>query len=91
MQIRPANTNDANILAELGAKTFYETFREFHTEEDMQQYIKKAYSVDLMTENLSKENIQYFIAYDEHKSVGYLKLIKNVTHEKLTSQKNIEL
>ena len=91
MQIRPANTNDANILAELGAKTFYETFREFHTEEDMQQYIKKAYSVDLITENLSKENIQYFIAYDEHKSVGYLKLIKNVTHEKLTSQKNIEL
>ena len=91
MQIRPANTNDANILAQLGAKTFYETFREFHTEEDMQQYIKKAYSVDLMTENLSKENIQYFIAYDEEKSIGYLKLIKNVTHEKLLSKNNIEL
>ena len=91
MQIRPANTNDANILAELGAKTFYETFREFHTEKDMQQYIKKAYSVELMTENLSKENIQYFIAFDEDKPIGYLKLIKDASHEKLTSQKNIEL
>jgi len=91
MQIRPANINDAIILAELGAKTFYETFREFHTEEDMQQYIQKAYSVDLITENLSKENIQYFIAFDEEKPIGYLKLIKNVTHEKLISQKNIEL
>ncbi len=91
MQIRPANTNDANILAELGAKTFYETFREFHTEKDMQQYIKKAYSVELMTENLSKESIQYFIAFDEDKPIGYLKLIKDASHEKLASEKNIEL
>jgi diamine N-acetyltransferase len=91
MQIRPANINDAIILAELGAKTFYETFREFHTEEDMLQYIQKAYSVDLISENLLNETIHYFIAYDEEKSIGYLKLIKNVTHEKLISQKNIEL
>ena len=91
MQIRPANKNDANILAELGAKTFYETFRPFHSEEDLQQYIKKAYSVELITENLFKENIQYFIAFDEEKPIGYLKLIKNATHEKLPTQKTIEL
>ena len=91
MQIRPANTDDAKVLAELGAKTFYDTFRPFHSEEDLQQYIKKAYPVDLIIENLSKESIQYFIAFDEKKPVGYLKLIKSVTHEKLPSQKNIEL
>jgi len=91
MQIRPANTNDANILAELGAKTFYDTFRPFHSEEDLQQYIKKAYSLELISENLLKETIQYFIAFDEAKPIGYLKLIKNVTHEKLNSKKNIAL
>ncbi len=91
MQIRPANTNDASILAELGAKTFYDTFRPFHSEEDLQQYIKKAYSVELISENLSKENIQYFIAFNEDIPIGYLKLIKDVAHEKLPAQKNIEL
>jgi diamine N-acetyltransferase len=91
MQIRPANTNDANTLAELCAKTFYDTFRPFHSEEDMQQYIKKAYSVELISENLLNETIQYFIAFDEDKPIGYLKLIKDATHEKLASEKNIEL
>ena len=91
MQIRKANTNDAKILSELCAKTFYDTFRPFHSEEDIQQYIKKAYALEMITENLTKENIQYFIAFDEEKHVGYSKLIKNVTHEKLPTEKNIEL
>jgi len=91
MQIRQANTDDVKILAELGAKTFYDTFRPFHSEEDMQQYIKKSYSVELISENLLKSSIQYFIAFDEEKPIGYLKLIKDVSHEKLPTQKNIEL
>jgi len=91
MQIRPANTIDSEVLAELCAKTFYDTFRPFHSEEDMQQYIKKAYSVELISENLLNETIQYFIAFDEDKPIGYLKLLKDSTHEKLTSEKNIEL
>ena len=91
MQIRTANINDAKVLTELGAKTFYDTFRPHQSEEDLQQYIKKAYELNVITENLTKENIQYFIASDEEKPAGYSKLIKNVTHEKLATQKNIEL
>lgn len=91
ISIRKATIDDAHILAELGGTTFYDTFRSFHTEEDMQQYIKKAYSVELMNENLSKDSIQYFIVFDDEKPIGYVKLIKNVTHDKLTTEKNIEL
>ena len=90
-RVKLASIKDSEVLSELGAKTFYDTFRPFHTEEDLQQYIKKAYSVELISENLLKQNIQYFIAFDEDKPIGYLKLIKDVSHEKLQTQKNIEL
>jgi hypothetical protein len=36
--IRPAHAADAQVLAVLGATTFYETFRPFNTEEDIDKY-----------------------------------------------------
>src|SRR5689334_18406714 len=89
--VKKATLQDGNILAELGAKTFYDTFRVYNTEEDMQTYIRKSYDIDLVNKNLSNNTIQYFIAYDEETPVGYTKLIKNVSNEKLTGSKNIEL
>ncbi len=91
LHIRKATIADAKVLSELGGTTFYDTFRPYHTEEDMQQYIKKAYSVELIIENLLNSTIQYFIAFDNENPIGYTKLIKNVTHEKLTTENNIEL
>jgi ribosomal protein S18 acetylase RimI-like enzyme len=91
MQIRKAKQNDAKVLAELGAKTFYDTFRPHNTEEDMQTYIKKSYSIEIISENLSNTNIQYFIAFDDEVPIGYIKLIKNKIFEKLDTKKNIEL
>ncbi len=91
MRIREATHNDAKVLAELGAKTFYDTFRPHNTEEDMLLYIKKNYSTETIFENLSNTNIQYFIAFDDEIPIGYIKLIKNKTFEKLDTKNNIEL
>lgn len=91
VQIQKATQNDALVLAELGAKTFYDTFRPHNTEEDMQTYIKKAYAVDLIKENLLNPNLVYFIAYDAETPIGYAKLIKHATNEKLPNTKNIEI
>lgn len=91
MQIRKAKINDAKVLAELGAKTFYDTFRPFHSEEDMQQYIRKSYSLEQIEANFKNENIVYFIAFDNELPVGYIKLIRNGSDQKLETKKNIEL
>ena len=91
LMIRKATNADAEILADLGAKTFYETFRPHNTENDMQAYIKKAYSKNAIEENLLNKNIQYFIAFDANAPIGYIKLIKHASLEKLTTKNNIEL
>lgn len=64
-------------LAELGASTFYETFRPHNTEEDMQAYLASTYTPALVQANLKKRGVHYFIGYDENKEQGYIKLIEN--------------
>lgn len=90
VEIRKAVPEDAALLAELGATTFYDTFSAFHSEEDMQLYLKKAYAQDAIAENLSNPEIAYFIAYDGNIAAGYTKLLRNARHE-MISPPSIEL
>jgi ribosomal protein S18 acetylase RimI-like enzyme len=64
-------------LAELGASTFYETFRPHNSEEDMQTYISNTYTPSLVQANLKKIGVHYFLGYDENSDQGYIKLIEN--------------
>ncbi|MBP9688136.1 MAG: GNAT family N-acetyltransferase [Bacteroidia bacterium] len=73
-----ATSIHANVLAKIGGDTFYETFRPYNTEEDIIEYIKKAYTIDLIASNLINPNIVYFLCYDKDEVVGYVKLIKGV-------------
>ncbi len=75
--IIPAAINDAEVLAKIGGDTFYETFRPYNTEEDIVEYINKAYAVNVIANNLINLNTVYFLCYDKEKVVGYIKLIKH--------------
>jgi ribosomal protein S18 acetylase RimI-like enzyme len=88
--IRPAHAADAQVLAVLGATTFYETFRPFNTEEDMNAYISKAYNEVVVLANLQNPQIKYAIAFDGDTAIGYIKLLLDATHPKLIG-KTIEL
>jgi ribosomal protein S18 acetylase RimI-like enzyme len=90
LTVRAANPDDAAVLSQLGGKTFYDTFRPYNSEEDMQAYIAKAYNEPLLVENLRNPKIHYALAYENNMAVGYIKLLLNATHEKL-SGKCIEL
>jgi hypothetical protein len=62
--IRKASIDDYKLVAELGAHTFYETWRPVNTEEDMQNYIAKAFDPQQIREDLSNENVNtFFIAF----------------------------
>lgn len=82
--------NDAAVLAQIGASTFYETFRPFNTEEDMQAYIAKSYNETLILQNLKNEHIHYALATENNEVVGYIKLLLHAPHVKLTGR-TIEL
>jgi len=81
--IRKANVSDSKILSDLGAVTFYDTFSPYHTEEDMQLYLNKAYQPDLIKQNINNSKIAYFILSDGEKNIGYTKLLLDAEHSLL--------
>jgi diamine N-acetyltransferase len=86
LTVKPANAADAAMLAHLGATTFYDTFRAYNSEEDMQAYIQKAYDITVIEQHLNNPLIHYALVYDQTKPIGYLKLLLDVKHEKLTGK-----
>lgn len=92
MKICEAEITDSETLAVLGAKTFYDTFARFHTEEDIQAYIIKAYNKEQIEQNLGNLEIQYHLAINENdEAIGYTKLLHKVLLGKFQEKKIIEL
>lgn len=88
--VRVADSNDAALLAKLGSETFYETFRPYNTEQDMQLYIKKAYTEEQIASNLMNPAVHYAILMADDVAIGYVKLLLDANNPKLEG-KQIEL
>jgi len=91
MNIRHANANDAELLAEIGAKTFYDTYAEGTNRESLEASIKATYSPELQLEELSDPNSIFLIAELEEKTAGYAKLVMNRIEEQLSGSKPLKL
>jgi ribosomal protein S18 acetylase RimI-like enzyme len=90
LTVQAASEADASILSKLGAATFYDTFRPYNTEEDMQDYITKTYNEMAISQNLQNPNIHYALVYENDLAIGYLKLLLETRHDNL-SGRSIEL
>ncbi len=62
------------LLAELGASTFYESYADQNSEEDMRSYIDQTYSLIAIENNLADPLVFYFVAYGNNKDLGFIKL-----------------
>ena len=91
MKIRYGTIDDAAMLAELGARTFYDTFAQDNTPENISLYMKKSFSTEIHLNELSRPDIIFLIAEMENESVGYAKLKVDSKDESITGTKPIEI
>jgi diamine N-acetyltransferase len=89
--IRRATSDDANTLAELGARTFEETFAVDNTTEDMAAYLAKHFSVAQQTSELAHPASTFLIAEVDGQAAGYAKLHAGEPPEEIEGAKPIEL
>ena len=91
MKVRYGNTDDATMLSELGAKTFYDTFSKDNTQENIDAYIKGSFSSEIQLSELSEPDIIFLIAESESIAIGYAQLIMNSKDEAIKGTRPLEI
>src|SRR6266851_2770372 len=89
--IRRAASADAQLLAELGAQTFSETFAADNTPKDMAAYIAASFNPAQLESELSDSRSIFLIAEIDGVAVGYARLHAGDIAKSVEGEKPIEL
>src|SRR3982074_1341631 len=72
--VRRAQLEDVNLLVELGAQTFAETFTEDNTPEDMAAYSAASFNIEILTAELLDLLSIFLVADVDGNAAGYAKI-----------------
>jgi len=89
--IRRADHADANLLTELGARTFHETFAADNSPKDMAAYLASSFNLPQQTAELADSASTFLIAEVHGKAAGYAKLYAGAPAEGIDGTNPIEL
>jgi len=70
-KIQPSNLRQ---LQYIGKQTFIETFAHLNTEADMQEYLNKSFTDEVLLNELDNPNSAFYFAEKDTHVIGYLKL-----------------
>ena len=91
IEIRPAEISDAIPLAELGRRTFLETFSKDNRAEDMDLYLSRTFGTDKQLEEVQDPNRRIAIAWTGTTAVGFYHLFLGPPDPAVKGTKPIEL
>jgi len=74
IKIRKVTFSGLVQLQNISRQTFLETFAEANTEEDMNKYLEKAFSLEKLTAELSDQDTEFYFALLNNEISGYLKI-----------------
>ena len=90
--IRNASGKEAETLADIGRRTFYETWKSVNTEEDLQLYMTKSFDLAKITKEIEDEKVNTFLlAFANDELAGYAKLRNDRSHDQLKETKSLEM
>lgn len=92
LRIRLADVEDADLLAELGGRTFLEAFEEANTPDDIGAYLEASFSPARMEEEIADPGSTFLLAFaDNSVAVGYAKLRASGADPAVRGPKPVEL
>lgn len=92
INIKRATPEDAYLISHLSKITFEDTFRGTCTDEDMQSFVKHAFSPAAVLNELKDGDEFYFIAWYNNIAAGYMRLKEDYTeYPAIKNYKALEL
>lgn len=89
--VRLADVRDAALLAELGERTFAETFAADNSSEDMAAYLAEAFSPSIQRAEVADPDAAFFVAEVEGRAAGYAKLYARAAPACVPGERQVEI
>lgn len=72
--LRKCQLEDLELLHDLSRKTFYETFKDDNSAEDMALFLDDAYNMPKLKRELNDKDVSFYFVYKDQHLAGYMKL-----------------
>lgn len=91
ISIRYCTINDAQLIANMSRQTFYETFASENSAVNMDKFMQSQFAREALINEVGKEGNIFFLAYDDEKPVGYVKMRESDRMPELNNKTAIEI
>ena len=89
--IRYATAGDAELIADLSRKTFYETFGYVNTKENMDKFMSEQFTREKLIKEVSEPGNTFLLAFDEEVPVGYVRMREGQRFPEFNGKDSIEI
>ena len=91
VEITKIDLNEIEQLQIIGKETFFETFAEGNSEENMKKYLEESFTIELLKTELTNPNSVFYFARMDNNVIGYLKINFGNAQTELKNNKTIEI
>ena len=74
MEVIAVSMNELPELQQISKQTFYETFSDVNSEENMQKFLQEAYDIDKLRVEMENPDSAFYFARLDDRIIGYLKI-----------------
>ncbi len=89
--INKIGLEEITALQIIGRQTFFETFADGNTEENMQKYLEEGFTIDKLTAELTNPDSAFYFATISKNIIGYLKINFGSAQTELKENNAIEI
>ncbi len=91
IEIKKVKLADITDLQVIGRQTFFETFADHNTADDMQKYLDNNLGADKLKSELANKNSEFYFATLDNKVIGYLKINFGQAQTELKDKSSLEI
>ncbi len=91
IMIRFATPGDAELIADLSRKTFYETFGYLNTKENMDKFLNEQFAREALIKEVSDPGNIFLLAFDKETAIGYARLREGEKYPEFENKDSIEI
>lgn len=91
IEIIKIELKDIEQLQAIAKQTFFETFADLNSEENMQKYLENEFNIDKLINELTNPYSEFYFAKINNDVIGYLKINFGVAQTEIKESKSIEV